>query len=319
MRLLFLITAYGQQDQLRRLCATLRRLDSACLISVQFDESDEPFRDDLASLGVQAYRTKHDVRWGDGSYLDELLRSLERSLAQSWQWLVLLSGQDYPLRPIDALQDHLSTRNAMGMLWSELVPPPGPRATWTELQRRYWFQHWWVPAWLWRAGGGSVVVGRALRLLLAAPGLRRRLYFRSRPAGESGGVGRLASRTPFTTDRPCRKGADYFALRRELVTELVASARSDSALLDYFRRTAVPSEAWFHTVLGASQGEALLPELLHFTRFEGGARPRSQVESDFDEAQGSGRFFARKFDASSQTLLDRIDAQLLGLPSAPRS
>jgi hypothetical protein len=318
MTLHHVVTTYGNHEHLARLTRTLLRLDPTGAITVQHDIGKPAPGPGVLPPGAALLATSAPVTWGDGSYLTELLRTFRHALDSRWRWLVVLSGQDYPLRPTAELLTHLDGDGAPtdGLLWNVVVPPPRGRATWTEEQRRYWFHHHWIPESVWHAGGGARGVGRAARAAVALPGVRDRAYFRSRPRGEPGGVGTLAPRAPFGPERPCRKGSDYALLARPLVEELLVSARDEPGLLAHFMRTAIPSESWFHTVLGTRHASTLRDELLHFTRFEGGVNPRVLTDADFDDARASGRFYTRKFDARSGPLLDRIDRELLGLEPA---
>jgi hypothetical protein len=321
MSLHHVVTTYGNHEHLARLTRTLQRLDAEAGITVQHDIGKPAPGPGVLPAGVDLLATAAPVTWGDGSYLTELLRTFRRALDSQWRWLAVLSGQDYPLRPTAELLAHLEGDGTPGngptegLLWNVTVPLPDDRATWTEEQRRYWFRHHWIAPGTWRAGGGARGIGRAVRGAVALPRLRDRAYFRSRPRGEPGGVGTLVRRAPFSSARPCRKGSDYVLLARPLIEELLDAARREPELLEYFRHTAIPSESWFHTVLGTQHAATLRDELLHFTRFEGGVNPRVLVDDDFDDARASGRFYTRKFDAHSSALLDRIDRELLGLAS----
>lgn len=283
---------------------------------MQYDQSKDPLDRSLLPEPVTVIDTTGPVTWGDASYLDEILASLEHCLGEQWEWLALISGQDYPIRPTADLVASLG--NAAGVLMTRVVPPPGAFPTWSEDQRRYWFKHHWIPARAWRLGGGARGIGRVCRLVISLPRVRDRAYYRSRPRGASGGIGVLARRLPFDLNMPCRKGFDYFLLRRDLAEELAASAIRQQELLDHFRHAAIPTEGWFHTVLGSAHESELVPQPLTFCRFGSSAHPRLFVETDLAEAVESQRFFARKFDESSGGLLDRIDVELLGLETAPR-
>ena len=309
----YLITAYGQQPHLRRLCTTVLRLDPSCSVSVQYDQSKDPLDRSMLPSPAAVIDTPRPVTWGDSSYLDALLESMRRCMDDEWRWFVLISGQDYPLRPTQDLLAHLDRTGSAGFLGSHVVEPPGARDTWTEEQRRYWFEHRWIPDTAWKIGGGARGVGRVCRAIVRLPAVRERAYYRPRPRGDSGGIGVLARRPPFGPGRSCRKGMDYFVLSRELVNELLASAREERSLLDHFRRSAIPSESWFHTVLGDRHEGELLAEPLTFSRFRGDANPRLLQTEDLRDAIAANRFFARKFDSRSTALLDRIDHELLGL------
>ncbi len=52
--------------------------------------------------------TSAPCEWGNGTQLDALLESLENLATQSFDWLVILSGQDYPVRPVAELAAFLA-------------------------------------------------------------------------------------------------------------------------------------------------------------------------------------------------------------------
>jgi hypothetical protein len=303
----YLVTAYGNQRHLLRLLQRLAEGNPAG-ISVQWDQSKGHLRPEVAELGANVIRPARAIEWGDTSYLDALLASMQ-ALPPA-EWIVVLSGQDYPLRPVAAFQRMLGAATFAGILHSHPVDPPG-RRPWSEDQRRYYFQHRWIPPLLWRGAGGARGIGRVVHASACLPGVRRHVYFRPRPRSLPAALGVRVQRDPFVGGRRCRKGADYFALRRELVDELLDSARREPDLLRHFRRSAIPSEGWFATVLG-HHGDQLLDEVLHFTRFEGQSSPRVLRSDDLDAARQSGKFFARKFTDDSGPVLDLIDEHVLG-------
>src|SRR5262245_46036309 len=100
MKVHYLVTAYHEPQHLRRLCDHLGKN-----VLVQWDSrSPAP---DLGSVSVLCSRAP--ISWGDGSYLRATLDSFEALDETPFDWLVLLSGQDYPIRPIEDLESHLAT------------------------------------------------------------------------------------------------------------------------------------------------------------------------------------------------------------------
>jgi hypothetical protein len=302
----YLVTAYGNQRHPLRL---LQRLAEAAPagITVQWDESKGRLGPDVGALGVRVVRPARPINWGDASYLDALLDSM-RSLPPA-EWVAVLSGQDYPIRPVADFQRMLGDGEFAGILHSRAVEPPGA-PPWSEDQRRYYFRHWWVPPRLWRAAGGSRGIGRVLHAAALVPGARGRAYFRPRPRGLPAALALRIRRDPFGSSMVCRKGADYFVLRRDLVEEVLDCAGRNPQLLGHFRRSAIPTEGWFGTVLG-HHGDELRDEVLHFTRFEGNNSPRLLQTADLEAARRSDKYFARKFSDDSSPVLDLVDAELL--------
>jgi hypothetical protein len=119
-------------------------------------------------------------------------------------------------------------------------------------------------------------------------------------------------RAPFTAAMPCRKGSDWFALAREVYDDLVQRVEGAPELVEYFRHSYCPNEAFFHTLLLPHWAERNAGVNLHYLRFDGtAAHPDVLTDDDWDAICSSGRYFARKFDGSSGPLLDRLDSQAL--------
>ena len=92
----YLILSYTAPPLIERLVATLRTGSPDAVIAVHHD-------DRRCTLGeVDALRIEPwPIEWGHGSQLAAVLRALRwvRERAE-FDWLVLLSGQDYPIRPV---------------------------------------------------------------------------------------------------------------------------------------------------------------------------------------------------------------------------
>lgn len=313
----YLISAHHEHAHLRRLCKVLAMVDPTARLTVVHDVGKPLPAPGLLAPSVEVVGSRRPVHWGDHTFLDELIHAMRRLLAEPWDHLVAITGQDYPIKPPRAMVHHLEAGGLRGFLWSDPVAAPTDHRNPTELQLRYFYRHWWLPPVLWRLAGGDLWARRAVRAVAALP-LPCAVYARSRPRGESLGIGVRARRTPFGPERPCRYGSDQFALERSLVEALVRSADMERHVLAYFRRTSIPTESWLHTVLWP-WGEELEQEVrLHHSRFDGTAHPRTLTTDDFADIAVCPSFFARKLDASSSGLLDRIDTELLGLATPVR-
>src|SRR5262245_25148143 len=98
MRIAFLVTAYRDLEHLQRLCRVLRTEDPSCHVMVQLDVGS-PLATSARSLPeVEVLLTSKPVHWGDGSYASEMVRSIRHLMAHEWDWLCVLSGQDYLIR-----------------------------------------------------------------------------------------------------------------------------------------------------------------------------------------------------------------------------
>src|SRR4051794_7778244 len=223
------------------------------------------------------------VEWGHGSQLAAILRCLQRLRASEWDWLVLLSGQDYPVRPVAEIEAALLAAPYDAFIRFRPVPPRVlRRGRVDEFARRYTYR--------WR------------KLKRPDP-FRFRLdpfvQVRTLPSGTYVG---LPTRPPL----PVFHGSDWFSLSRRAVDAVLAAP---DAVVDHFLHTMIPTEAFVHTVL-ANSGLRLASDHRRYAVFDppSAPSPRGFGLGDVDEVLASGADFARKFEDTAG--LGALDAPL---------
>ncbi len=315
MRIQFLVAAHTQPAFVARLCDRLASTPNAEVV-VQWDcatPSPTPW-----SARAEVRPTRAPCGWGSGSQLDAMLDSM-RSLADArFDWLVVLSGQDYPIRGGRELADHLAATSHELFVALEdgpVTPPRTPGAPHSYLQDRYFYRYSWVPqgAWSRLSPAARRVVSAGMQRTMRRLSRSGRVRVQRRPGNTfSPGIGVLTTATPFTAARPCRKGSDWFALSRVVFDDLLEQVAASPDLVEHYRRSYCPNESFFHTLLLPRWETANAGHNLHHLRFVGErAHPETVRDADFDELVASGAFFARKFDPADVALLDRIDCELL--------
>jgi hypothetical protein len=300
MRVAYLVTAYRDLVHLQRLCDALGREDPGALLVVQFDRGS-PLAPRAAALGERVRFTQRPITWGDGSYVRAVVDSLRAMLDEPWDWVVVLSGQDYPVRPLDGLHaeleqgGHSAYALTSGCLPGD-VPPPQALVT------RYHYRYWWTRRpW-----------PRALRALArrSAPVVaalsRQRVVVQPRPRGAGPGLGVRRRATIFSDARPCCMGSDYVAISRSSTEAMLDILRCEPEVLDYFASTFVPSEAMFASMVRWVDPTTVADLSLHFMHFRGRANPRQVSEDDLGELWRRGVYFARKFDDEAAWVEQRL-------------
>jgi hypothetical protein len=105
-------------------------------------------------------------------------------------------------------------------------------------------------------------------------------------------------------DVPVFYGSNWMSLSR---AAMAAVCSAPASVMSYFRRTAIPDEACFHTILANAGGLTFAPGNQRYIRFRAEAsHPDVLTIADVDDMRSSGAHFARKFDA-------RVDAGVLDL------
>ncbi len=306
-RIAFLITSHKLPGQLARLVRRIRADLPAAAVAVHHDPTGTPLqRDALRASGALLVPDPAPVRWGTMAELSASLEALDwcrRELDPDW--VVLLSGQDYPARPLRELERHLAATSFDGFLEGIPVVPPAPLARalgrgLDEFASRYFFRYVRVP----------VPVNRAPLLGRAWGSPRVRAW----PWGEVQ-VGLPRLRTPFTTAAPCRRGSAWCTLSRRAVAVLCETWRERADLRRYYARTVLPGESFAQTVLHAQPGLALSGDYGRYTRWErpSASNPAVLRLGDLPRITASGAFFARKFDEGvDAAVLDALDRHLDG-------
>jgi hypothetical protein len=296
----YLVTSHTLPDQLLRLVRTIRELSPSAPVLLHHDPRRTRVAEPaLRALGgVRLIPPEPAVDWARGSQLDMYLRCVRFAVAEAqFDWLTMLSGQDYPARPLEAVERELAATDCDGFAEGHLVEPPSwRRDAGDEFARRYFYA--WSPV---------PEPGRLGRRVLAAA--RPLVALRDLPSGPV--LGRRA-RTPFGPGLPCRRGSDWLTLSRRSAEIVDRAARERPGLVAHFRRSLHPTEAFPHTVLHADGGLRLSGDVRRYTAWDPGSpHPRVLRVGDVEAVLASGTDFARKFDQTVDgAALDAIDAAL---------
>jgi hypothetical protein len=315
LRIGYFVTAYTELPQLQRLLKTLLQWDPGGEIALHFDRSKATL--DLGGLADERLHVLPEwspVTWGDSSYLEVLLRGLRWWSHREVDWVVVLSGQDYPIRPADELRELFATSERNAFIWGGNLglPPDHYRLTDLDRHRARYFAHWGkVPRVLWRQPARSVT-RRALQV--AKRILPGGLLVWDLPHNDRPWVGWRPIRPhPFTEEFQCCISWDYFAADQKAISILTSNEARVTRLRRWYRRTVIPTESFFITVIRGHPQLRSKPRALHYGPRTNPYDPHPLVltQSSFDDLVASSCFFARKFDADSTPLLDRIDGELL--------
>lgn len=319
---LYFITSYRRPQQLLRLVETIARESPQSHVLIHHDQ----FRTRLdageveeVAPGAHLLSSAKPLKWGDFSVVDMHWRCFDWAISHlDFDWLVLLSEQDYPVWPLSQTEDLLGQSGADAFVESAAVQPNA----WGQDRLRYhrYFYSYtalpgaelahkvpapWAP--LWRR-----LRQRAVNRVNRRPGrLVRAVTY---PDGMPTRVGVRRRTTPFTPSFSCWAGNAWFAISRAGVSEILSFTESHPSYRRHFRWTIVPEESATVTILRNSTALRVEAENLHFERWSDpySGHPDVLRQDHLDEIIGSGKPFARKFDlAADAGVLDALDAHRL--------
>lgn len=317
MKIAFLVLNHRPPQQLLRLLTSLRRqLPDAPLVV-----HNDKFKTELSPNAIEhlspAYllTNQQPIVWGDFSQVEAVWRSVSWMVDNiDFDWLILLSAQDYPIKPLCGLAEHLSSSGADALLRAVPISGLSSAAARRDRRRRYLYQYkptrtgsvFTPPRMAVRAGvGGLVDVLNNVQPFV-------QVY--KFPDGMPWRIGVRARVVPFTGAEPCWFGAVWCGLSKRAASALLACRDIRPAVLDYYQRTVLPDESVIATILSNDRSVNVLSEDVHYTRWTAGKSGHPDVfgAADFEELRAAPQYFARKFDSTwDAAVLDMLD-ELVG-------
>lgn len=317
MRIAFLVLNHREPAQLMRLLKTLRLQLPAAPIVVHNDK----FRADVAvseldSIGnVNLLTSDVPGVWGNFNVVESCWRAMAWMIENlEFDWVILLSSQDYPIKPLATLQDHIAAAGADALLRAKPINELRTRAERRDKRRRYLYQYRSVAAkgraeqssghlraWLRRHGGLSIDVLNNVQPFF-------QVY--KFPDQMPWSIGWRAGSTPFSQSEPCWFGSHWFGISHRAAEVVTSCCRDRRDYVEYYRRTIIPEESATATLLCNSPRLRIEPHDVHYVRWTQPktGHPDIFTVNDFSELLSVPEYFARKFDvAVDSSILDRLD------------
>jgi hypothetical protein len=286
VRIAYLILAHRAPLQLKRLVNRLRGPDVHIVLHIDAKTSGpewEILSHELDSPDI-SWAARVACRWGDFSLVDATLNCVQTlcNLDTEFDFVVLLSGQDYPIRPQSFISRFLAARRGQCLMF--IYPFPFPHWVHGGYHR--------LPTWRIRFPGKP-------RRILPPPlsGFRHKKI----PLGYH----------PFG-------GSQWWCLPGEAVRYIHEFVHTRPEFVRYYRQAIIPDEMFFHTILGNSHFDVEPGENnITYMKWNGRPNPALLIPDDLARMKDSEYLFARKFDMDTHPeLLDWIDTELIGADPA---
>lgn len=272
MRVAYLVMAHRLPIQLARLVRHLRRAGGDVVVHV-----DRKSREEFGVIpGVEYVSRQVAVWWAGWSMIEAELALARTALPRHYDYYCLLSGQCYPIKPVEHFHSYLEA-NAP----AEHIISTDVRSYWgAGLARfeKHFFEKRTIPS-------------RLLNRLVAALPYRRRIPF---------------GLTPYS-------GWTWWALTHEALERTVEALGEDGPLRRYFRWTMNADEVAVQTVICNSElVQRVSSRPTHKVEFPAGSpHPRIWRVEDLGRLRASPEYFARKFDPGvDEAVLDGLDMDL---------
>lgn len=274
MRIAYLVLCHKNSNQVSTL---INQLDQDGVdFYVHIDKKTTSFTlPERYNLFVLPPEKRIDVRWATNSMVYATLNLAHAALSSNvkYDYLCLLSGQDFPIKSNCEIRDYLQANNGANFI--EILPTDHP------LYRRYCKRNeLYYPEWIY----GRSNVCKALKRLF--------IYL-------TGGFNRTYSlfRRKVPKDISFSYGSQWWCLTRECLHWIVDYLDNNPEVLRFFDHALTPDECIFQTVFMMSPFSKTAEDKLTFLEWDTNRNnPRILTKVDYQLLINSDKMFARKFD-----------------------
>lgn len=325
MKIAFLILNHRHPAQLVRLITTLRSQLPDSPITVHHDISHGELQSALIEPIGNVHLLKSGKRmiWGDFSQVEVCCWSLTWMWEHlEFDWVVLLSAQDYPIKPLAGLAGDLMSNDADAVFRATPIGRLPTSAARREMHRRYFFHYRTAVATLPSRDPENVrdTLRRSTGILIDTLNILQPLFKIYRlPDRMPNRFGWRVRNTPFNSDQPCWQGSSWFALSRKGLDYALKYMANNPEFVNHYHGTMNPDESLLATLVFNSPNLRATNRETTYTRWSepGSGHPDIFTLADFHELVGASQYFARKFDiAKDSTILDRLD-DFIGVRKLP--
>jgi Core-2/I-Branching enzyme len=291
VRIGYVMSTYKNAEQIAALAAELLRSGDTSAVAIHHDAKSgvlSRFTDDPR---VRIMPNPRAVRWAHWTQVQAIVETTQRMLAEhpTIDWIVLLTGQDWPVVPVEEIGPALAATNVDACI--DAVD--SKRAWGWEAGRRYLNRWYQLPPWCARAAP-------MLERVNFLPGIT---YLKFYGAAR---VDLLGIRSRTLRDRRLVGGMEYFMMNRA-AWSAVEHAYGDPAEQRAFSRSLVPTEVFFATTV-ADRGLRIGPPRRYARFVVGRANPEPLQAADAAAAQSQYCLFARKLEpATAREFIAALD------------
>lgn len=279
-----LILAYKSPEQVSRLVKSLQHPNGDIFIHIDKKADKRPFLFLSKIANVYFIQQRFVITWGGYSITECYISGMKEILAHGkYDHVVLMSGQDYPLKSMEEFHKFLDDNR--GLSFMSVEKQEEDSKWWFYAKERYSFYHLHET----RLFGKKFFHKLSKRIFP-----RREFIF---PGYELYGG----------------PGATFCALTAEAATYIVNFMRDNRKAYRFAKYTHASDEFWFQTLLMNSPLKVkVVNKPLWYICWKGTSKhPRVLSVIDYNVMMSSGMFFGRKFDMhADETVMTMLDNHL---------
>ncbi|MDJ0696982.1 beta-1,6-N-acetylglucosaminyltransferase [Mastigocoleus sp. MO_188.B34] len=294
MKFFYFIRIHETNEQTYRLIEYIKKSNTSNEIILSYDSSSSDL--DVESLKYSCSKVI-DIEGRRGTFLliESYLKAMKWLIDNrvSYDWLINLSGQDYPVKPISEIESFLSETNYDAFI--EYFKVFSSESHWSiqEGESRYLFKYQAFdmlnkyPNWIKKLLLPTKLIN------YVQPGIRINLAY------EMLGLRNLSLfQKIFNDDFICYGGSFFMTLSRRCVEYLHDFCQNHPEVIEYYKRVCLPDESLIQTILVNSKKFNLCNDNKRYIDFSqtSNGRPKILTINDYESIMQSDAHFARKFD-----------------------
>jgi hypothetical protein len=299
MKLFYFITAHKNPEQLSRLIRALNSGDCKICIHVDLKSDLAAFREHVKETAdIYFLKTRTKIFWGGFSQVKATLMGLKEFEASDCTHFVFLSGQDFPIKPLQQFNEFLSQHPATNFITINSV-----RETWKDALYRVERFHF-------------VDFFEGLRNKF-----RKMRFLVNKCEGALNVCLKMFGKRKLPNGFELYGGSSWFVFNNEMCSYIFEFLRQNPSLKSFFKYTANADEHFFHTLIGNSpMMSSVTRDDFRLIKFPPNSNnPEVLTIRHWEEIRSCDKFFARKFDTSvDKNILDKIEMELLNSKSGAK-
>lgn len=306
IRVCYLIQTHKNPDQIYRLIRLIKQSSSHCQIVISHDPRFCQLDLSILSDSSNIYLFHTTGGRADFSMVQSYLDAVEWLLNNQidFDWLINVTGQDYPIKSIADIEDFLVKTDYDGFL--EYFDVLSSQSQWSKHEgcSRYFYKYKQLSTSVSRRQQNKLKFLKIINYL--QPWVRFNCSYDLR-------VG-VRTKTPFSDGFKCYGGSFFCTLSRPCIEYISTYIKAHPNLVAYYRTTSVSVESFIQTILVNSQLFNLCnncKRYFDFSRTNDGS-PTTLTVEDYPHLLNSDAHFARKFDMTSDgAILNLLDQKIL--------
>ena len=314
-KFVYLVASHNNPEQIVRLIETIKSGSPESLVLIHHDYSScylDPSAFEQFS-NVHVLEESISVGWGEFSMVKMELHCINWLMTNSieFDWLIFLSGQDYPIKPLTEIEKFLVKTKYDGFIdhflakdSSQKTTPGGLRWKKAIGLRRYFYRYY------------KLAPAPNEKLIPRIRSVNNKLINSWQPLiklmlNKSGvHVGIRCFSTPFSPEFQCYVGSQWWTLSARCIQYIYDFVNRNPAYVKYCQKTLIPDESFFQTILLNHPQLNISNDNKRYISWQEDT-PTTLGIQDVDALVTSEAHFARKFNIQIDSqVLDRLDQHL---------